>query len=269
MTLKQIAIVILALLGLSSVMNAKAFRIFLGGLSALCVLVFLGILTLSDRSNVIAKSGPGVAKRLSTKLQRFFDAQPDFRESAENTSQQFLDDLRAGRDINEIKAKPDNDMEVDAPAATVKPKMIPRVVGWQKYPVTIKKDTEANERASFTENIYTVMGDYLKRYKKQSNEIGVDRLVPENLNPRLLKLFGERDQDGQVKLTVVFNDTFHQHVRLSGRRVVKKERLRSAASAAVALGTLLFLSYGTLKVLNSRRRRRDADYLQTSNISMV
>ena len=37
MTLKMLAIGILALLGLSSVMNPKAFRVFLGGFGALCL----------------------------------------------------------------------------------------------------------------------------------------------------------------------------------------------------------------------------------------
>ena len=48
MTLKMLAIGILALLGLSSVMNPKAFRVFLGGFGALCLTLFIGFLATTE-----------------------------------------------------------------------------------------------------------------------------------------------------------------------------------------------------------------------------
>ena len=49
MTLKMLAIGILVLLGLSSVMNPKTFRAFLGGLATLCMALFFGYVILGGK----------------------------------------------------------------------------------------------------------------------------------------------------------------------------------------------------------------------------
>ena len=112
----------------------------------------------------------------------------------------------------------------------------------------------------------------LKNYQANSREIGVDRLTVEDMHPNLVKpipLPKETGKDREILLGVI-PDQFVGYVRLEGRKLVMKERLELAAYLSVAIGALLFLTYGVLKVLIRRKTgSRELDYLEACEISLI
>lgn len=252
MTLKFVAIVILALLGLSSVMSAKAFRVLVCSLGALCIVVAFAIAGLADRSPETVT--PGVLRLLASKLQAVFSPESNTHESAENTSERILGDIRSGR----------RTADENHDGASVGSKR-------QRQFLTISPAAEVDQLGKLRVWIGMKVQQYLDDYKKKSNEIGVSLLEPKNLNFGLLKWALQRHPETkEVRLVLVFDSTFDEHIRLSGRRITKKARLSSAAAYAAAGGTLLCLAFGSLKVVNGRSAGvRDSDYLHTSKISMV
>ena len=84
----MLAIGILVLLGLSSVMNPKTFRAFLGGLATLCMALFFGYVILGGKQQ---KQIP-----ILSQLQQQIGIQPDWVESAKKRSELILKDFNSG-----------------------------------------------------------------------------------------------------------------------------------------------------------------------------
>ena len=254
MMMKMIAIGILALLGLSSVMSPKAFRMFLGGFGACCTLLLVGAL-LRDRGQTQEKPTNDIVSRvLST-----FGKQPTWKELMANTSNEILDAAKKAPTNQE-----DAEEEGSAPASE-----LPQV---EKIHISIPTLSKDMQLASVEEKIKIILDSKLKQYQVISNEIGVDRLSVEDLNPGVLRPIPVRNnKDGKSATVLGFvNDDFQNHVRLEGKKLVMKERLEWAMIASMTLGAILFMGYGVLKVVNRRpARTAKTDYLQQCEISLI
>lgn len=256
MTMKMIAIGILALLGLSSVMSPKAFRMFLGGFAACCLVFFIGIVA-ADRN---ATGTPG--KDLLSKVLTSFGKRPKWEDLVAAASSEILDAAEGDANAEKAEFSP-NDL-TDEPSGASKP----------VEPVTIQILRIPKESRSLTveKQILRILATGLKNYQENSREIGVDRLTVEDMHPNLVKVIPlpKTENGNRGFLLGVIPKQFVGYVRLEGRKLVMKERLELAAYLCVAFGAVLCLTYGILKVLNRRKvGSRELDYLRESEISLI
>lgn len=269
MTLKMIAIGILALMGLSSIMSPKTFRRFMGGLGALCMALFVGFVATGNHS----KEGPTVIRSLLTKIEKVAGLRPNWwDESATEQSQRIVNEMKNGRtgDPGIQDLLPNNSQAKPRPNPAKK-----FFVSQPPIPVNLNS-TEEEQGTKNVEAIQERIDDYLTGYKAKHTDIGVDRLTHRNLDPKLL-LWGTRnvpgglkDAEGNTLFWLVFDENYDDHIREQGRKLVIKERLWPMAYIVGACGAFLLLGYGLLKVLNRRSEPvHDQDYLKNSNISMV
>ena len=249
MTFKLIAIGILALLGLSSVMNPRVFRIFLSGLAALCLALFLGVIVVADREQTASTKPSGPMAKIVSSILTALGQEPHWEEIAKTTVDTVEGEVSSAknRDLEELARK------------------------GSKFKVA--RITDEMRRMTPAERLSAIYERYLEfEFKPKNKGPGIDRLTAKHLDPRLLKAVPIRQQpNGKWDYVVGFvEDEFAREARRSGRKLEVLERLEITAIAAAAIGAILFIAYGTLKVVNTRYRvRSDSDYLAASSISMV
>ena len=265
MQLKMIAIGILALLGLSSVMKPRAFRTFLGGIGAVCMVGLLSLITTRPTADEASKPWS-----LLTRARQLIEKEPAWTESAEHLSQQVLEDLRT-------KMNGENGVPADTPEKEIpKPSSPPK--GYHAQ-IEVSSDGRSREQTKIdlVAQIQNEINNYLNFYRaKNQFDPGVDLLSHSDLNPAIIPykwdLRFNRDRKlVNSRLTLSFGDErFVQHVREQGRKKIIRMRMELTAVIAAACGGLLFAAYGVLKVLNRREQnRRTDDYLTQSNVSLV
>ena len=264
MTLKMVAIGILALMGLSSVMTPKTFRLFLGGFGALCMALFWGLVVTGNHGDEESKLRPVAI----AKLQELLGLQPDWEASASSKSQTILKDVKEGRHGNPSLQDllPDDDSgQVRQPQPTKH--SFPVLVS--DTPIIVNRHGGSQDRwiAGFQVRI----SEYLKHYKKANRgDVGVDLLTYGDLDPSLIEWVGRKREDGSEEAYLVFSKKYANYVRLRGRQVLMKQRLKSLMYYAGAVAAVLILTFAGLKVLNRRSEPlHDQDYLRHSDISMV
>ena len=251
MMMKMVAIGILALLGLSSVMSPKAFRMFLGGFGACCTLLLVGVL-LRDRGQTSEKPTPDIVSRVLAT----FGKQPTWKELVTNASNEVL----------AAKETPADQADEGGSAPS------PELPTAEKIHISIPTLPKDMQLKSVEDKIKLTLESRLRQYQAVSTEIGVDRLTVEDLNPGVLRPIPVRNnKTGKTAMFLGFvNDQFQKHVRLEGKKLVMKERLEWAMVGAMTLGAILFMGYGALKVVNRRpTRSAKTDYLQQCEISLI
>lgn len=259
MTLKMIAIGLLALLGLSSVMSPKAFRVFLGGLGALCMALFVGLVATGDRK------ATNQQQNVFDKVRRLVGVQPDWMDSAGN----ILNDIREG--------KPgDPSLQDLLPSGSEPPKKIstprrnpfPSVVAIARKPIIInRRYGQESQRDQIVADIQANIDEYLE---EQQGVLGVEKLNHKDLDPSLLRYVGRTLQDGRREVYLVFDQKYAEHVRTRGRQMIRRDRLGEMAFVAIGAAATLLITYGVMKVINRQAAPDgDDDYLRNSNISMV
>lgn len=262
MTLKMIAIGILALMGLSSVMSPKTFRRFMGGLGALCMAIFIGLLATGNHD----KDQPSMFRTLISKASKVAGLRPEWWiESATEQSQRIANEIREGR-TGDPQLK---DLVPNVNSA-------PNTFAQKKHLLLLRTPIPANQENT-VESIREGIDRYLDYYRSQRKDIGVDRLTHRNLDPHLVRWTtpdipgGLQDKNGNTVFFLGFDEAYDEHIREQGRKLVVKERLAPMAQLGIAFGAFLFLSYAALKIVNRRAEpiQDDQDYLQNSNISMV
>lgn len=249
MTLKIIALGILVLLGLSSVMNPRVFRIFLGGLGALGIALFLGLIAVVDRQHGAQTKTNGPAAQVLSRIITALGGQPHWEEIARTT----VDTVES-----EVNRATNRDLEELARSGI-------------KFKVA--RITDTMRQMTPADRLRTIYENYLEyEFKPKNKGPGIARLTAKDLDPRLLKAVPVRQQPGGKWEYVVgfVEDEFAREARRAGRKLVVLERLEITAIASAALGAILFLTYGVLKVINARSQlKNDSDYLAASNVSMV
>lgn len=248
MTLKMVAIGILVLLGLSSVMNPKTFRSFLGGLATLCMALFIGYVIFGDKQQEPLP--------LLSQLQRQIGIQPDWAESAAKTSEIMLEDFKSGN------ATPD--------ASDLVPTDGSRKVKRITVASPILVDATTTDPETIATKMRVRLEQYLERYRKESSDIGVDKLTFRNIDTSFVKWKPAKLQDGRKAIFLIFDEAFAQHVRTKGRHAAMKDRLKQLAVGLVAVGASLMLAFASLKYINRRNEPLQLqDYLQQGDVSMV
>ncbi len=272
MTLKMIAIGILALLGLSSVMKPKAFRLFLGGVGAVCMALYLGFVFRTD--------GKSVANPVVARVQTFLGHEPDWRESAEAMSQQLLDDIQAGKKESSIsgdqqaplplptRESAEADGNSGAPKATTPN---PSAAVRKLIPIQIRSESAEQQKVDAVAELQRRIDGFLDLHRKGNpNDPGVELLSHSDIDPRMLRFIGLKQQQGLKLFYWVVDDRFVNHVRAQGRKRIIRQRMNVTTIAASAGLAALFFAYGLLKVVNGREQRRiEDDFLTNSNVSMV
>jgi len=122
------------------------------------------------------------------------------------------------------------------------------------------------------EKMASVIRAYLKKHHNPRLDPGVDQLEPEDLNWRLLHFhYKGTDKSKAVKrVTIVFDDEFHNHVRKRGRELVTKDHLMKAGFASGGTLAVLITLFGLLKLKQARREVAPAkDLLASSGVWMV
>lgn len=246
MTLKMLAIGILVLLGLSSVMNPKTFRAFLGGLATLCMALFFGYVILGGKQQQMP---------LLSKLQRQIGIQPDWVESATKRSETILKDFKSGT------AAP-NASDLLPPDAS---RVMERVT--IASPIVVDGTTNAE---SIVAKMRVRIEQYLERYRETHHDIGVDKLTYRNIDMKLVKDKRAKMKDGREAIFLLFDEDFAQHVRTKGRHAAMKDRLKQLAVVLVAAGAVVTLAFASLKYINRKNEPLQLqDYLQQGDVSMV
>lgn len=260
MTLKVIAIGILILMGLSSVMKPKSFRLLLGGLGALCMAVLFTLVVNRPASN------GSTSPTMTSKVQQAFGLRPNWTESATRKSRTILDDYQEGK-LSEPSIKDLLPQGSGQPTQT-KPTTQRKLYFKSKNPIKINRSAlDPNE---FAEQMQIRINEYLAQHRKSYNDIGVQLLTHRNLDPRLIQAVRDKMDDGSEAIYLVFDEKYVEHVRAKGLHAVMKERLKILARCVAALGAVLLLAFGTLKTINRRNEPLHVqDYLQQSDISMV
>jgi hypothetical protein len=260
MTLKAIAIGILVLMGLSSVMKPKSFRLLLGGLGALCMAVLFTLVVNRPASDETA------TPTLTTKVQRAFGLQPNWTESATRRSRTILEDYQEGK----LTDPSINDLVPQASGQPTPAKPTPQRKRFfiSKNPIRINRsDLDPQE---FVEQMQIRINEYLEQHRKNYNDVGVEQLTHRNLDPRLIQGRLAKMEDGSEAIFLVFDEKYVEHVRAKGLHVLMKERLKLLARVIAGAGAVLLLAFGTLKTINRRNEPMHVqDYLQQSDISMV
>lgn len=174
--------------------------------------------------------------------------------------------------------------------------IIDRIPSYDKSSETASKrawresSTVENQKSTKkTEEVIVSVSNYQELNKKLDDEIekfllayklnypvayekyGIKYVKPEYLDKGLLKLArGKARADGVVNFHIIYDASFHRHVRKRGRQLKLREEGRFLATIYVFAGVFaaLFLLYGTLKVLNARASKHD-DYISAGRISMV
>ena len=253
MTLKMIAIGLLALMGLSSVMSPKAFRVFLGGLGALCMALFVGFVATGERK------ADGKPLTVVKRVQELFGVKHDWTASAD----EIIDDIRQGKGDPSVK-----DLVPPGSEAAKKITTTQRAV---LMPISIDgrygKESQGDQMVS---GMRANIDAYLKLQTKGSADIGVDMLTHKDLDPQFLKVTFVTLKDGRKQPLLVFDENYAQYVRTRGRQKVTQDRLWQLAVIAIGAGAVLLIAFAALKFVNRQAETVDEqDYLQNSNISMV
>jgi|GEM_PF-4310818 len=261
MTLKMVAIGILALMGLSSVMSRKTFRVFLGGFGALCMALFWGLVVTGNHGDDESKPRPiAIAK-----LQELLGLKPGWEESASSKSQSILKDVKEGK-------RGDPSLQDLLPASgKVQPQPTEHsFLAISQTPIVVDR-RNSNSQEKVVAGFQVRISEYLKHYKKHNRgDVGVDLLTYGDLDPSLIEWVGRKLDDGSEELYLVFNKKYANYVRLRGKQILMKQRLKSLMYFGGAVAAVLMLAYGGLKALNRRSRPlQDQDYLRHSDISMV
>lgn len=279
MTLKLIAIGLLALLGLSSVMKPQPFRVFLGLLGAVCMVLFVSFLVARKSPDYDQRTGGG---RVLTHVNDFLGQRPDWKESAEAVSERVLEDLDQGKDEStdtSLEAKPPA-TELPANASeSIKPSLPRARLDRVHVPLnvlTIKSTSKEQRKVELVTAMQDWINEYLKLYRTRNPlDPGVELLSHSDIDPQIIGQlrFKISTRNDTVLLTPKFDERFEvfvRHVRKQGRKAITRVRMEQTAIASCATIALLFIAYGLLKALNGRKSKQAKDdFLTRSNVSMV
>jgi len=279
MTLKLIAIGLLALLGLSSVMKPQPFRVFLGLLGAVCMVLFVSFLVARKNPESAQRSGEG---RVLTQVNDFLGQRPDWKESAEAVSERVLEDLEQGKVESYGSAPEANPPETDPPAndpESIKPPSPRARIDRVHVPLNVLKIKSTSKEQRKVE-LVTAMQDWINEYltlyrTRNPLDPGVELLSHSDIDPQIIGQlrFKISTRDDMVLLTPKFDERFEafvRHVRKQGRKAITRIRMEQTAIVSCATIAVLFIAYGLLKAMNGRKPQQvEDDFLTRSNVSMV
>lgn len=253
MTLKMVAIGILVLMGLSSVMSPKTFRVFLGAFGAICMALFWGLVVTGNHGDEGERKRPVII----AKVQDLLGLQRDWLETATSKSKRLLKDFKENRnDDPSIR-----DLILDDGRKT------PQVKIKRKFTKVFEETpTQIDVIASLQAHINKFLADY---QELNPTDVGVDLLQHKDLSPEPLKAVLVRTSTGTV-LRSYFTQEYADYVKLRGRQVLTKQRLISLLYCGGAVAALLMILLAGLKIWNRRvEPLHDRDYLRHSDISLV
>ena len=264
MQLKLIAIGILALLGLSSVMKPRAFRVFLGGIGAICMVGFLSMMSTQPSEN---DGEAATGSQVLAIAKRLMGGEPEWTQSAERVSAQVLEDLRA-KETAELDSSP----TVASPEEEqTKPKARNR--SYRVYNINVKASTPEQQTVDFVTQLQKGVNDHLAWFSKGNPlDPGVTLLSHSDIDPSQIQRSIELIRIGKSRLRpcLAFGDEFNQHIREQGRKKLIRKRMELTLLITVGCGAVLVFAYAVLKVLNRRYQpKRTDDYLTHSNVSLV
>lgn len=275
-----LAIGILSLLALSMMMSSKHLRVITGTLAvvvvtAVAALLFLGMRALPSAGDLTPRTRPFFSWS-------FQITKPNLRETAEDISARVL----AGMDhdhadlIDEPVAVPDDEhppidlstQATDSDKKSSHPQPHGQFVFVEHFTLEPSISSSVPHEVTVQEKMASVIRAYLKKHHNPRLDPGVDQLEPEDLNWRLLHFhYKGTDKSQAVKrVTIVFDDEFHNHVRKRGRELVTKDHLMKAGFASGGTLAVLITLFGLLKLKQARREAAPAkDLLASSGVWMV
>ena len=278
MTAKMIAIGILALLALSLVMRSRAVRMVFGfGALAVLILIVLSGLGGSGTGRGTDQRGLKEPSWLADlDLASVLRKGGEWQKMADSASQSIWKTFSKGKatSIDLVgEYAPQSNSERSAQASQ-------RTKGFlvRRIPITVDPPPEADNmtaemgQARLVAHMKLVIQEYLSGYQKlHPNDLGVSLLRPEQIDWRLIRWRHNIDANtGEARLTLVFDDRLHRHVRDRGQKVLTAQRLKSTASVAFAIFGVLSMGFGALKIVSLRRAEAAGnDLLLASGIKMM
>lgn len=256
--MKLIAFGILALLALSSVMNARAFRVLVGGLAVAVLASLAGLGVLGERAAELGWIPRGLLTGYSNR-----------QETSNSASQKIMKLIpKSEFSSDDLVEEPEESTAITnglGAKSQVQPRLLIRV-------------SQQSEVQQIEKSLNAIIEEYLERYQlERPRDPGIDKLTAQNVDKNLLKFKFLRkdgkylvDQNKRFKVGLAFDDRFHEHVRELGLQVARPQRLKQAIRWSAYTGVVLFFVFAALKSVNGRKRQQpERDYLRLSEISMM